>query len=95
MGAHDAQAGDVAMLNAIGGVLLHLRKHVTHNLGGVVRGLWRARDLRDYVSNGFVQLPTLGVLGSPADVLEERRQFETTERRKCGLRAEKERTLGQ
>lgn len=43
--AHHTQAGDVAMLNAISGVLLHLGEHITDDLRRIVGALGWARDL--------------------------------------------------
>lgn len=43
--AHDAQAGDVPVLHAVDGLLLHLREDVADDLGGVVGGAGRAGDV--------------------------------------------------
>ena len=45
MCAHDAQAGNMTMLNSIGGILLHLRKHVSYDARVVIGRLLRARDI--------------------------------------------------
>lgn len=45
MRAHDGQRGDVAVLDAVGGLLLHLGEHVADDLGVVVGGLLGARDV--------------------------------------------------
>jgi hypothetical protein len=45
MGAHDAEAGDVAMGDAVGGLLLHLGQDVADNLGVVVGPPHGPRDV--------------------------------------------------
>lgn len=45
MGAHDAQTCDMTMLHSIGGVLLHLRKHVSYDARVVIGRLLRAGDI--------------------------------------------------
>lgn len=45
MRAHDGQAGNVPMLDAVGGFLLHLGEHVADDLGVVVGGLLGAGDI--------------------------------------------------
>lgn len=39
VGAHDAQAGDVAVLDAVAGLLLHLGQDVADDLGVVIGAL--------------------------------------------------------
>ena len=43
--AHDAERGDMAVLDSIGGVFFHLGKDVAYDLGSIVGCLFRARDL--------------------------------------------------
>lgn len=43
--AHHGQAGDVTVLNAICGLLLHLGQDVTDDLGVVIGGLLGAGDV--------------------------------------------------
>jgi hypothetical protein len=43
--AHYGERGDVAVLNAVGGLFFHLGKHVADNLWGIVGRLWGTRDL--------------------------------------------------
>jgi len=45
MRAHDAQAGDVAVRDAVGGLLLHLREHVADDARVVVGRLAGPRDV--------------------------------------------------
>lgn len=45
MRAHYGERGDVAVLNAVGGLFFHLGKHVADNLWGIVGRLWGTRDL--------------------------------------------------
>jgi hypothetical protein len=45
MGAHDGQRGDVAVRDAVGGLLLHLGEHIADDLGVVVGGLFGAGDV--------------------------------------------------
>jgi hypothetical protein len=45
VGAHDGQRRDVAVLHAVGRLLLHLGEHIAHDLRVVVGGLGRARDI--------------------------------------------------
>lgn len=45
MGAHDAETGDVAVGDAIGGLLLHLGQDVADDLGVVVGGTLGAGDV--------------------------------------------------
>lgn len=50
MGAHDAEGGDVAVGDAVGGLLLHLGQHVADDLGVVVGSLGRARRVHRHVA---------------------------------------------
>lgn len=43
--AHHGEGGDVAVLDAVGGLLLHLREDVADDLRRVARRLFRAGDL--------------------------------------------------
>lgn len=45
MGAHDTQTGDVAVLDAVAGLLLHLGQDIANDLGVVVGRLLGARDV--------------------------------------------------
>ena len=52
MRAHDTQTRDVTMLDPIRRFLLHLRKHVSDDLRGVVGGAGRAGDIDGDVGEG-------------------------------------------
>jgi hypothetical protein len=45
VGAHDGQRRDVAVLHAVGRLLLHLGEHIADDLGVVVGRLGRARHV--------------------------------------------------
>ena len=50
--AHDTQTRDMTMLDPIRRFLLHLRKHVSDDLGGVVGGAGGAGDIDGDVGEG-------------------------------------------
>lgn len=45
MRAHDTQTSDVAVLNAVGGLLLHLGQDIAHDLGVVIGRLLGAGNI--------------------------------------------------
>lgn len=70
MRAHDAQTGDMTMLDSIGGILLHLRKHVSDDTGVVIRRLLWTGDIDGDVGElwpgeGMVEVVLHKVAGGP------------------------------
>ena len=48
MCAHHTQTCDMPVWNAVGRLFLHFGKHITDDLGRIVRRLWRTGDLLSY-----------------------------------------------